>query len=193
MSTKLVIFDLDGVLLDSRDIWFLAWKESFKTVGLDVSYKEFIESFWGSSFDQVCARLGVVNERFEKARKNIRESFISHSGKVVAFDGIPSLFSTLEQKGIKRALLTNNDKNVVNKMLAKFGFSFDYVPDVHILKPKPDPAGIYAILEKLGMKKEDAIYVGDTDTDEETGKRAGVRTLIVGRDIDDVTGVLKQI
>ena len=48
------------------------------------------------------------------------------------------------------------------------------------VKRKPDPAGIYRILEKLGVSVEDCVYVGDSEVDLETGKRAGVRTVSVG-------------
>ena len=48
-------------------------------------------------------------------------------------------------------------------------------------------------MEQLGVDKKDALYVGDTKTDVKTGENAGVRTLIVGRDIEKVTDILKTI
>jgi HAD superfamily hydrolase (TIGR01549 family) len=195
MSIKLVIFDLDGVLIDSKDIWYLAWKDSFKSVGINLSYDDFIENCWGSSFPICCKERGITGERYEKAGDTIKKSFISIVDRARVFDGVTNLLSDLKKRGIKTALLSNNSRIVLDKILAKLNFQFDAAPHLYEngLKPKPDPGGMYAILEKLGVNREEAIYIGDTKIDQEAGNIAGVRTLIMGKDIETVTDILKLI
>lgn len=113
------------------------------------------------------------------------------------FDGVPEMMSRLKKDGIKSALLTNNRKFMIKRILDAFNLDFDCIPYLYEIqpepRPKPDPFGIEFIIEKLDVKKGEAIFIGDTPVDEETGKRAGVKTLIIGKDIDKVTDILEQI
>jgi len=192
-NIKLVIFDLDGVLIDSRDLWYLAWKDAFKSAGKCLSYDEFIKDCWGMPFPQTSREKGITGDRFEKASEVIVKSFISRVDRVKVFDGVFDVMAALDKIGIKKALLTNNMKPVIDTIMNKFNMKFDTIPQLEKLKNKPDPAGIYVVLEELGVKKEEAIFVGDTWVDNETGKNAGIRTILVGRDIKNVSEVLEQI
>jgi|GEM_PF-2857232 len=196
MSIRLVIFDLDGVLINSKDVWFKAWQDSFRAAGRKLSLGEFNVGCWGNSFPAVCREKGMDDGDYEKAKEALIRSFLIHKEEIAVFNRVNALFSELESRKIKRALLSNNRRDVKNALLDKFGMEFDVSPDLYEtdgLNPKPDPSGIYYILDKLGVSKDESVYIGDTEIDEVTGRNAGVRTLIVGRDISSITEVLNHI
>ena len=193
MQVKLIIFDMDGVLVDSKKLWYSAWKVTWKTVGKEMSYEDYSDKCWGTSFHTICELGGIKEQDIGKAQEILLDTYSKNYLKVEAFPGVNELFSKLEEMGIKKALLTNAPKYISKMVMDKMGLKFDSMPDLFNIAPKPDPIGVFTILEELGINKDEAIFVGDTDTDEEAGKRAGVRTIIVGKNVDKTTDVLKQI
>ena len=102
---------------------------------------------------------------------------------VTPYAGMEDVLRKLKGKGIRLAVLSNKPhRQTVKVVEAVFGKElFDCAQGQQEgVKRKPDPAGIYRILEKLGVSVEDCVYVGDSEVDLETGKRAGVRTVSVG-------------
>ena len=190
---RLVIFDFDGVLVDSKEAWLEAWKRAFAVLGVKLSRKEFEQECWGVPFPVVCMKRGFPSRKCSKARRVMLDSYLDSAEHVSVFRGVRELFASLESRGIKRALLTNVPKHVAEKVTEMFGLGFDAMPDLSKMPAKPSPAGIEAILDSLGIKKGEAVFVGDTETDAETGKNAGIKTYIVGRDVKSAHDVLKRI
>ena len=86
----------------------------------------------------------------------------------------------LKDKGIKIAVFSNKPhESAVNVVETIFGKGlFDHVQGQTDRIPiKPDPAGVYEILKKIGVKKEECLYFGDTNTDMMTGHNAGLYTV----------------
>ena len=100
--------------------------------------------------------------------------------QVKPYDDIPKLLAALKEKGLKITVLSNKPHaqtiDVVETLFGK-GY-FDVIqgqkPEVPI---KPSPAGVYEILKQLSLKIDDILYLGDTGTDMQTGKSAGVFTV----------------
>jgi phosphoglycolate phosphatase len=100
----------------------------------------------------------------------------------VPYEGIVSVLHELKKRGILLAVLSNKDEAscvpIVENLIGKD--VFDLIrggrPD---FPSKPDPAGIDLILSSFALKKEECLYVGDTEVDMLTGKNAGVDTVAV--------------
>ncbi|MFA5561134.1 MAG: HAD family hydrolase [Eubacteriales bacterium] len=95
------------------------------------------------------------------------------------YDGILPLLEALRQQGMPCAVLSNKQDEAVREILPRFfGDAFIVVrgalPGVPL---KPDPAAALALLRELGLAPGECLYVGDTDVDMQTGKRAGMRTV----------------
>ncbi len=90
------------------------------------------------------------------------------------------LLPELHQKGIRLGVATNRDSHV-GKILKVMDIDkyFLAVMNVSVAPQKPDPAMLYMAMEKMGVTQKETLFVGDLAEDEETGRNAGVDTLIV--------------
>ncbi|RLI96385.1 MAG: hypothetical protein DRO99_04535 [Candidatus Aenigmatarchaeota archaeon] len=193
MGTKLVIFDMDGVLIDSFKAWLEAHKAGFSCFGIDVTENEFRKKYWGIPFPVVMSKFTDNKDKIREASRKVREAFMENTGKVEVFIGAAETVDKLRSMGIKTGIFSNTPKDIVTKILEEKGIMYDYISTPPDIRNKPDPEGIDRICEESGIPKDETIYVGDTDTDEEVGRNAGVRTLIVGRDIGKVGDVPEKI
>ncbi|MBO5788343.1 MAG: HAD family hydrolase [Clostridia bacterium] len=95
------------------------------------------------------------------------------------YSGIHELLESLKKRGIRCAVVTNKPHFAACEVVRHyFGSAFHYVQGIHegvALKPNPD--GVFKVLETLSVKKEDAFFVGDTNVDMQTGTNAGLETI----------------
>jgi phosphoglycolate phosphatase len=100
--------------------------------------------------------------------------------KVAPYEGIEKMLEELKSLGVRLAVLSNKPhlqtKDVVKTFFKEGTFVCVQGQQAHIPR-KPDPTGIYQVLEVLGVAKEECIYIGDSDVDMDTGKAAGVATI----------------
>lgn len=97
------------------------------------------------------------------------------------YDGIPALLSALRKKGIRTAVASNKDEADVQKLAAMhFPSLFDAIvgnsPAIH---RKPSPDMLWQILRDLSLSKEQVVYIGDSEVDIETAKKAGIPCISV--------------
>ncbi|MBM3304208.1 MAG: HAD family hydrolase, partial [Candidatus Aenigmarchaeota archaeon] len=186
MPIKIIFFDMDGVLVDSHDAWFEAAKSLLRMWNEDITVEEFNQRCWGIPFGSAWRRNGMPIENMKVAAEMLHREYLKQAEKVRLFDGVAELFAFLKSKSIKTALMTNTPKWVAEKVADRLGLRFDAFPDLTQLKPKPNPDGILVTLKSLDIEKREAVMVGDTPTDEQTGRSAGVAFVMVGRDIKSV-------
>lgn len=183
---KAVIFDLDGTLSDSiHSIKYCADK-ALEPLGYGPFSEKQYMYFVGDGAANLIKRalttggdteLAHFEEAFARYRELFREGCMY---RVEPYDGIRELLAALKEKGIAIAVLSNKPHaetiNVIETLFGK-GY-FDVIQgqkdDVAI---KPSPEGVFRILEQLGLKAEEILYLGDTSTDMKTGKSAGAFTV----------------
>ncbi len=98
--------------------------------------------------------------------------------QIVAYPGISELLYELNQRQIPIAIVTSSRKLFCDRIIAHQQWSIDIVisrEDVRL--PKPDPAGISIALERLGVKAEDAVMVGDSPDDIAAARPIGVYSI----------------
>lgn len=192
MEIQAVVFDLDGVLIDSREAWYHIHKTIFHDKGFKMPDKEeWMKNFWGMDIITVCGNFGFSKEETERTIKTKDMLLLDNIGKITIFDGVISALKKLKEKHIKIGVVSNNKREFVEKVVRKFNIEsfFDLViGDEYGPKPKPD--GLLKMLGIFGAEKSEAIFVGDTETDKLTGKAAGVKTLIIGKDIENIEWIL---
>lgn len=183
---KAVIFDLDGTLSDSIHSIKYCADRAVAPLGYGPfsteQYKYFVGDGVVNLIKRVLAAGGdTQGTHLEETLARYRELFaVDCMYQVKPYEGIPELLRELKKKGIRLAVLSNKPHaETVRVIETLFGKDmFDVIQgQVDGIPIKPDPAGAFRVLEQLGLKPEDALYLGDTATDMQTGKGAGAFTV----------------
>jgi len=176
---KGAIFDMDGVLIDSFYAWAKTVDMAAKNFGYGgVTIEEFKPCFGQSTEKDIENFMDDVSvgelERF------YNDAFPEFLDKTRLIAGAKELLDELKKRGVKIALATNTNRFIAEKQLEVVGIK-DYFDVIvcgdDVSKAKPDPMILEKTVSDLGLSKDDCIYVGDTLTDVETGKNAGVFTI----------------
>jgi phosphoglycolate phosphatase len=179
---KLVIFDLDGTLVDAYSAITSSFNYVMRKMGLKPKSPGIIRSSvgWG---DMNLLKPYVPAEKLGAAlslyRGHHKSSLVRHSR---LYPQARWLLRRLDSEGYKLAVASNRPTKFSLILLKhlKIKEFFDYVLCADKLKRgKPDPEILNRIIGKSGVKKTQAIYVGDMAIDAQAGRRAGIKTLIV--------------
>jgi len=186
MNIDCVIFDLDGVLVDSITAWIEAYKKTCRKFGLYLTRLEKPNmTMWATDRELIDRFLPKHLENREDKIKQMERYLYDTMERFVASSyikpqkGARELLEALRQRNKKLAIVTNNDRRLVNKILRQFELSkfFDVTvtkDDVKMVKPHPDP--ILKAAKKLGCKPNAILYIGASEIDIIAGKAAGVMT-----------------
>ena len=183
MDIRVVIFDFDGTLADTRASIVTAKQETMKNAGLEVMDEEACASTIG-----LTARAGFLQfypdleeEVLESLVKEYRRRFDELVSQVppARFPGVDSLLDELEKRNIFMTIATARNRKSLIEFLTKWGMKdrFQYIlcgEDTKRLKPFPDP--VLQTLEELKLQPENALVIGDMPVDIEMGKSAGAYT-----------------
>ncbi len=176
-DVRAVVFDLDGVLVDSTDVMRRAFRTAYaEVVGEgEAPFAEYNKHL-GRYFPDIMRIMGLPLEMEEPF---VRESY-RLAGQVPMFDGVPELLAQLRDRGVVMAVATGKSGPRARSLLELLGVLplFDYViGSDEVAHPKPAPDIVELALQKLGVRAEDAIMVGDAVTDLESARGAGVRAV----------------
>ena len=168
---KAILFDLDGVLIDSFDFLCSTFNETLEKFGKrSVSKREYKKKYWGRDVRSNFGKFGLGDD----AIKYRRAQYKSHIKEIRVFPEARKILESLSKK-IKLGLITNNRSGVVHKILEYSNLNyFDViVTGDNVDKGKPDPEMIIKACKSLGLDPSEVIVVGDTRSDVLAGKSAG--------------------
>ncbi|MGN1267822.1 MAG: HAD family hydrolase [Dorea sp.] len=185
---KACIFDLDGTLTDTLESLTFSVRSSLKEMNLPEITKEQCRSFVGNGarrlMEDTLRAVGDEKlERIEEAMEIYGRIFDENcTYHVTPYEGVMELLKALKQRGIKTAVLSNKPHRqtvkVVEEVLGNDLIDWAQGQQEQIAR-KPSADGVYAVMEKLGVTKEECLYIGDSEVDAETGKNAEVKTICV--------------
>ena len=184
MKYKAVIFDLDGTLLNTIEDLKNATNHALTAFGYPARTTEEMKHFAGRGVRYMVAKAlpgGEDNPQFEDVFNCFRPYYEAHCMDLTApYPGIGDLLARLRQAGCKTAVVTNKIQSAADELI------HDLFPDIPLVvgdspavKRKPAPDGVWLALEKLGVDRADAAYVGDSNIDYETAKNASLPCLSV--------------
>lgn len=179
---KLVIFDLDGTLLNSIEDLGAATNYALKKSGYPTHSMQSYLLFVGNGVTRLIERALPEDERTPEVINTVktyfREYYLSHLADATKpYPGIPELLVALTERGVELAVASNKDRDAVRTLIKTF---FPEVPwaavEGHVegLPTKPDPSIVFNILAQVPTKKSKVLYVGDSGVDMETARRACV-------------------
>ena len=177
-----VLFDLDGTLMDSNDLIVESWQYTVKSLtGREISAEEVYTTFGEMLIDSMRRLLPEVDAELARDffRDYQRGIFLE---RIKLFDGAEEVLGKLKDAGFKLAIVTSRLKTSAERGLAHLeiaGFFDAVLTASDTDKFKPDPAPIFMILDMVGSKPEEAIFIGDSKQDIEAGAYAGVLTALV--------------
>ena len=184
MKTSLVIFDLDGTLLDTIGDLAVACNAVLGVRGLPQhTYEEYCH-FVGNGILRLVERALPEPLRTPETVAAVRADFVKYYTEHIdahtrPYDGIPELIAELARRGVALAVASNKFQAGTEKLVGLFfpGVTFAAVlgqrPGVPL---KPSPAVVEEILARTGTAREEVLYVGDSGVDIETAAAAGVRS-----------------
>lgn len=179
-----IIFDLDGVVIDSIADLVTALRYSLHQVGSSDRDPAFVRSCIGGGARNILLRCLDQNkkERVDEAMQTFRTYYEENcTNQTTLFPGVSGILDYYFSKK-RLALATFKIRAATLKILTQLDVLkyFDVVITADdVQRPKPDPECINRILENLHCSPDDAILVGDTPTDIRTGKNAGISTCAV--------------
>lgn len=174
------IFDMDGTILNTLDDLMDSTNFALKNNGLKERSLEEIRFFVGNGIQKLIERAvpqGTSKEVFEKVFADFKSHYKIHcADKTSYYDGIPSVIQTLRKMGVKTAVVSNKADFAVQELVEVY---FKGLFDVALgektgVSKKPSPDMVNAALSVLGVEKETAFYIGDSDVDFETAKNSSL-------------------
>jgi len=175
------LFDLDGTLLDSaEDICGAVQLVLSEHVSEPLPFA-YLKSFVGFHLDAVFTDI-LPNSNREQLDELIRRYKATYLAREHTSTRVfPGVAEALENLGGRKATATTKGTPTIRAILHQFGLLpyFDHVQGTDGFPCKPEPDVLLRSIAALGAKPEDCIFIGDSETDMEAGRRAGVKTCAV--------------
>lgn len=182
---KLVVFDLDGTLLDTIADLATATNYALEQNGFPARSLDEYPFFVGNGIDKLFERALPEGEKTRDNIQLIRQAFISYydehnADRTAPYPGIPELLAALQEKGCQLAVASNKYQQATEKLIGRYfpGIRFAAVFGQREGVPvKPDPSVVNEILQLTGVARPDALYVGDSGVDMQTAANSGVDSI----------------
>lgn len=182
---KLVIFDLDGTLLNTIADLAAATNHALSYYNYPTHETDEYRFFVGNGINKLFERALPEGERSEENIQKIRSQFIPyyniHNADLSRpYPGITEVLEQLQAKGIQLAVASNKYQEATHKLITQY---FPHINFTDIfgqrdgIPAKPDPSVIFEIMRHAKAGKEETVYIGDSCVDMQTGANAGVTTI----------------
>ncbi len=192
---KLCIFDFDGTIFDSITDVTKCFNMTFEGLDLPTPTLEEYKKSLGGNVDEIIEL--ILGERNSpeniKLVKSIYNRTYNEDKKenTKTYEGVPELLRKLQSEGYILAINSNRTPESIKYYIIRFLSDINFIDiqgDVPASPSKPDPYGVNTIIDKAKVSKNETIYIGDSKTDVETAKNAGVDCILVrwGYGVGDV-------
>lgn len=187
MKRQLVIFDLDGTMLNTIADIAMATNHALSAFGYPTHSEEKIKSFVGNGVSKLLERALPEDKRTEENIALLREAFTEYYDKHNAdlstpYPGIAHLLSQLQANGVMLAVASNKYQSATEKLVAHYFPGIDFVCVLGQrtgIPVKPSPDIVHEIMAKANVYRKDTIYVGDSGVDMQTANNAGINAVAV--------------
>ena len=179
---KAIVFDVDGVLIDSTKIIVEAYEETAEKLGLRIPSPFEVAGLMGRPLSEIVEILWPGSNA-ELYMKEYRKLFMDESLVIPGIEGAVDAVRRIRECGFRVGILSGKIAFFIEKHLKEAGFDMNWFEVVVSFettkKHKPDPEPLLFAIDKLGVKPEEAIYVGDAISDYECARDAKVEYFAV--------------
>lgn len=170
---KLFIFDLDGVILDSRSNMEMSWKEVQRQLSVDVPFSRYFELI-GQPFGDIMRQLGLGSVAAD-AERIFRIASMERINMATFYDGVCETLQELTRIERKIAVVTSKDTLRTNAILALLPVDFTSVQTpCDRYRGKPAPDHLLIAMAECRVDPVDSVYLGDMEVDMHAATRAGI-------------------
>lgn len=181
----LVIFDLDGTLLNTIDDLGAAANYALTQCGFPTHAISSYPYFVGNGVTRLLERVLPDNHRDEETVTQLRRRFMEYyddhnAVSTVPYNGIVELLETLSRRDVRLAVASNKYHSAVVSIINHYFPQINWVAvegQKEGVPVKPDPSIVFDILSKCPTPKREVLYVGDSGVDMETARRACVESV----------------
>ncbi|MGY0395145.1 HAD family hydrolase [Fusobacterium sp. SYSU M8A802] len=183
---KLVIFDMDGVILDSERVANLAWFQVSEKYDLGLNIEKLKEIKGGTAvrtLEVLSKQVGkTLAEKIMEEKKEIQMSIIKKENGIKLKEGVVELLKYIKEKGLKCIVATSTTKERAEKQLKETGV-YSYFDNLvygdEIKNGKPDPEIFLKACEKIGVSPIEAVVIEDSVLGATAANRAGIKCFVV--------------
>lgn len=183
--TRAVIWDMDGVIVDTAEHHFNSWRYAFRLQGVTFTREDFQQVF-GQRNDTIISKImagNVTREKMDRIALDKEENF----RQIVKNDlrplpGVIALLTTIKDNGILSAVASSAPLENIRLVLAGLGIEDCFQAVVYgdeVTEGKPSPLGFLLAARKLGVEPRDCIVIEDAIAGVHAAKRGGMRCIAV--------------
>jgi HAD superfamily hydrolase (TIGR01509 family) len=195
---QLIIYDLDGVLVDTSDAICISFNAALEDAGEKPCSDEEIRAMIGVPLDEMYRgvlpreRWSLVEKCFTRYREVFMDISVEHAR---ILEGVEETLSHFEEEGLQQCLATNKSAPEAEKILIHLRIDrfFDLIVGYDdVSSPKPSPDMILLALDAMGVEPHEAVLIEDSPTGLSAGKGAGVHTVAVATGFNDSATLAKS-
>lgn len=191
---KLIIYDLDGTLVDTREDISRAANYMLVQMGRPALSRPQIEKFVGKGLQYLIE--GCLQSKdpkqVERGAKYYRSHYVEHMlDHSALYPEVKTVLETFRDR--YQAVVTNKPDPYSTQILEALGvggYFRDIIAGNSSFRKKPDPDAIFALMEKAGAETAETVFIGDSPIDIDTGRNAGVRTITLPQGFSSVEDLI---
>lgn len=171
LAPSAILFDMDGVLVDSLDAWWKALNSALQRFKhQEITRDEFSKTYWGHDLKANLRRLHLNPE----VAKFCNITYGNHLDSVTIYPETKDVLKSLVS--YKKAVITNTPSDCAWQILRKFHieqYFEEIITSDDVIRSKPDPEIVCKACKRLGVDVTTVLLVGDTESDVKAGRAAG--------------------
>jgi phosphoglycolate phosphatase-like HAD superfamily hydrolase len=175
MNSSCVLFDFDGVIIDSRPSMEKAWDAVRDELKLEIEFKYYLEHV-GKPFPVILTNLGIPVTYHKKAQLIYGVVAAKEIGLIKTYKGMHSVLRKLRSSGKALGIVTSKEYWRADYIIDILNIHVDVLITPEFTREgKPSGLPLFAALDKLAISASDAIYVGDMESDCQSAMNASMR------------------
>lgn len=185
MKYKAVLYDMDGTVLDTLADLTDAVNVSLRRFGLPEQPAMHVRDVLGNGARRLimgCLPENTDEKTVDAVLEFYKPYYDAHCReKTAPYPGITELMQRLRDAGVKQAVVSNKPDGAVKELAELFfgGLIESAVGESETVRLKPCPDAVLAAAKLMGVSKDECVYVGDSEVDIETARRAGMDCISV--------------
>jgi pyrophosphatase PpaX len=176
MTIKSIIFDWDGTLAKTLDLWLAGFQQSFAARSLSFAPREIVTEFFQNHH--------LVPQRhpdmdFPNIAAEARAHVFDAASSVALYDRVHDTLSALKELDVRKSLVTSSPRHLLTKGIAAHGVADFFVSTItgdDGFGHKPDPLPFRETLDRMGARADQTLIIGDSHVDILAGQKAGCKT-----------------